>query len=76
MLRDRLESDPLDVVERDPEGDRVRDVHRAGLELPGDVVPSGALELDLADHLPASEEGGHRFQVLALPIEGARARGP
>ena len=55
---DGVHPERREVLGRDPQTDRVGDGGRAGLELPGDVVPVAASEVDLADHLAAARNGG------------------
>jgi hypothetical protein len=61
------------VVRGDAQPDRVADRRRPRLELPGDVVPLGSAEVDLADHLAAGEERRHRLEQLAPGPQGPRA---
>ena len=61
-----------EVVGGDAEADRGGDVRRAGLELPGDRVPLGPAQVDLADHLAARQERRHRLEQLAPRPQRAR----
>ncbi len=72
MLTDGVHPEHVEVVDRRPEPDLLREVHRAGLELVGDHVPGRAVVEDLVDHVPAAEEHVHRLEMLELAVQPAR----
>ena len=73
VLADRVHAEAAKVVRRGTQADGRGHVRRARLELPRDVVPLRAAEMDLADHLPARQERRHRLEQLAARPQGARA---
>src|SRR3990172_9176171 len=70
-----LHPEVVEVVDGGAEGDHVGDVGSARFELPGDVVPGGALLGHPLDHLAAGEERLHPLQQLAAAVEDTDARG-
>src|SRR5918994_3814406 len=73
VLLDRVEPDPVQVVDRRAEPDGFGDRRRPCLELVWEVAPGGLLELHLADHVAAEVERLHRLEQVAAPPEGADA---
>src|SRR2546427_9796880 len=73
---DRVHPQFREIVDRDAEADRARDVRRAALELVRDVVPLGPAEVDLADHLAAAEERFRFLEEFRLAVEDANPRRP
>ena len=73
VVADAAHAELPEVVGGDAQADRGGDVRRAGLELPGDLVPVGPPEVDLADHLPAGQERRHRLEQLPARPQGAGA---
>src|SRR5437899_7284143 len=51
-----------EVVDGRAEANALGDARRAGLELPGEVVPGRLVESDPLDHVAPTEERGHRLQ--------------
>ncbi len=72
MLADVGHAQVAEVVGGGPEAHGGRDVGRAGLELPRDVVELGPAEVDLADHLAAGEERRHRLEQRPAAPQRAR----
>ncbi len=66
----------LDIVHRGCEPDGARDVGRAGLELPRQLVVGGLLEGDGEDHVAASLPGRHGGEQLLAAVEHADPGGP
>src|SRR5215208_1552380 len=71
-----LHAQPVEVVHGGTESYGLRDVHSAGLELVGQVVPGGVVQVDLPDHLSSSEERVHILQYLRLTPQNPDAGGP
>ena len=66
VLADVVHADLEQVVGGRAQPHAGRDVRRAGLELPGHVVPLRPAEVDLADHVAAAHERRHRLEELGL----------
>ena len=58
----RVHAEAVEVIDRGPEPNAFSNAGSPGLELPGQVVPAGFVELDPLDHVPAAKEGRHRFE--------------
>ena len=70
-----LHPELVEVVDRGAQADRLRDRRRAGLELPRQLVPGGALEVHGGDHVAAGEERRHLLEELGSAVQDADARG-
>ena len=70
---DPIDADRSDPVHGDAEPDRLGDLGRAGLELPGQVGPGRLGLTDGADHVAAADERGHPLEQLAPAVEHADA---
>ena len=71
-----VHAEPRQVLHRGAESHGLGDRHRAGFELPGQLVPLRLAELHFADHLAAAQEGRHLLQQLAPPPQRADAGRP
>ena len=69
MSSDRVEPDPLDVIDRGGEADGSRDVRRARLELERHRVVRGLFERHAADHVAATLVRRHRVQQRELAVK-------
>src|SRR3989475_9787232 len=65
---DRVHPQFREIVDRDAEAARARDVRRAALELVRDVVPLRPAEVDLADHIPAAEDLFRFLEAFGLAL--------
>jgi len=75
MGADARAADPLDIIERGAEADRLDDRRRARLEAVRWVVVGHGVERHYVDHLAAALVGTHGGKVLGLPVEHANAGG-
>src|SRR5713226_3310620 len=75
VLTDGLHADAPQVVDGYTQADHVGHVGRASLEFPGQLVPGGVIQPDLADHVAAAHERWHGFQELDLAVQEAAAGG-
>ena len=76
MPGDGIQADLVEVVDGGAEADGGDDRRSAGLEFCREVGRFEAVERDAADHASAAQEGRHRFQQFAPPVENANAGGP
>ena len=76
VLVDLVHADGLQVVDGRPEPDRVDVRRRAGLELPGQLVPGRKIDRDAGDHVAAVQERPHLLQDRgAAPHDTGAGRG-
>ena len=64
----------IQVIHRGAQADGLGDGGRAGLELPGNLVPFGPLAADTDDHAAAGHERRHGLEELSLRVEDADPR--
>ncbi len=76
MAEDVLAAEPLEELHRGAQAHGLGDRHRAGLELPRQLVPRRPRQLDGADHLAAAEERRHGLEQRPPAPERTNARGP
>ena len=73
VLGDIVKADPLDVIDRCTQTDRVGDVAGAGFEPLRRSVKLAPLERDVADHVAAALIGRQRVHQVLLAVQRADA---
>jgi hypothetical protein len=68
---DLLDPGLLDPVDRGPQSDRLRDLRRAGLELPGQIGPGRLVRGHGADHVPTADERWHLLEHRSAPVQNS-----
>ena len=64
-----LDSERIEIINGCSQSDCFGNGRRACLEFVGQVIPSGFLQMHLANHVAAAEKRGHRFEQVFFAIQ-------